>query len=423
KYNIVLEKFNGRNFVYFKTFTGAFNGMDGSIEFEKCFIEDVEKKNEYRIYLEMYEGGMIVFNGKQEPINISIVGECADFDIDVTGAKKIGEIFELSSTNESEVEIQLNIKDKGNYNTLTASVYVDYKEMDKPIFEPVVVNGKKFIVKLSDVLFENNDSNIYVVLKDALGNQRQRIFAICKPESARSFFYSITEEVLSNIFTDEVNLRFESRNCQSLIPVIKNEKYEIVSEKIIGMRDKNQGVLSFKLSDYFEDRKWKNMELRFKVNQSEVLSNVINIGIDNNEPFVLLDNFDDEGYRIIKEDKTEITGTISDENFFFVGEASLKCDFIATMYTHIIEGKDFDEVWCGEDLVSFIKYEKFSIVSALGEIDIYKNGTRVYPKKITDFDERKFFISVVDFDNFTTYEKNIIANQGGLSFIINERVA
>ncbi|MGL4998825.1 MAG: hypothetical protein ACRC5T_07660, partial [Cetobacterium sp.] len=45
KYNIVLEKFNGRNFVYFKTFTGAFNGMDGSIEFEKCFIEDVEKKN------------------------------------------------------------------------------------------------------------------------------------------------------------------------------------------------------------------------------------------------------------------------------------------------------------------------------------------------------------------------------------------
>lgn len=422
-YKLIIEKEENGNYNYMSSFSGKYNYNDGTVEFLKCnFKKSLSTNANFIVYIELYEGGIRVFNGKDRHLKVILRKECVDFKIDVEGSKNILDVFEIEDEFLESLNIKITSQEESKFNTFMYYLEINKNESVTPnTFKPFGNKEIELIEIITPEMFLNNETYIHVFLKDSFNNTKYKKFHLVTKNSKFTCF-EIKDEIkkIRNV-TENISVFFEERSVEYLNPVIQyNQNIQIKSETKIGLLNKRNGYFDMKLSDYFTDiNDIENCQLFFTINGSNILSNPVYIDIDNKEPKIFFNNLDEDNYMIVR-DETEnvnLTGVIEDKNFFYVGNGSIKCDFEDIGYNLIVRGNNFDKVVINGSECIYIKGEEYSYVlsDTYGTPEFFLNNESITLEYIDDYEENgKVVFVIFDSTELSTYENNIISTQGNL---------
>ena len=422
-YKLIIEKEEKGVYNYMSSFSGRYNYNDGTVEFEKCsFKKSISNNANFRIYVELYEGGIRTYNGKDKLINVILRKECVDFKVDIEEAKKILDVFEIENELINEINIKITSQENSKFNTFMYHLEINKNEVVIPeVFLPFGNKEIEKTVELQPEMFLNNETYIHVFLKDSFNNIKYNKYHLITKNSKFTCFEIKDEIKKIRSLSEEISLFFEERTVESLIPIIQtDENTQIKSEKKIGLLDKRNGYFNMTLAEYFPDV--ENIEeciLYFAINETKITSNSVYIDIDSKEPKIFFNNLDEDNYQLIKEDidKINLSGVIEDKNFFYIGSSSLKCDFENIGYNYIVKGNSFDSVSVNGSECIYIKGHTYSYVisQTYGQLNFLLNGEPIVLDYIDDSNEGgKSLFVIFNKNELSTHENNIIATQGGL---------
>ena len=433
-YFLVIEKEVNGTYILEKKINGSYNS--GTISYENCNFDDiVSNSSSYKLYFQFHEGGVIVYNGKDKPFLINLKTKCEDFDVDIYDSIMIDEYYEIQKidTELSSITFKMSIINNKNFNNYKY-FYVFSSAMEENFeheYKILTENEIEIIEPISIASFSKGVTYLHFYLKDTFDNISHRIFKITTKQNTLTLFEIINKEI--NLVKDEIfSIFYKSRNIKSVTPVIETvseseEKKIYVSKKNIGTLDLNKNVLTFKLSDYFEEDFSNNkLFLYFQLNENKNdVSNKMLLLIDSVPPEISITNFQDN-YKLITNDESfvEIVGQIKDENFFYLGNNKQKMDLKKAKHYLIVysEYNIYSVLFDGvNEKKEFLKYSNFYVVESLSEtFTIYDKDDSVVPVDnytyINDFTKNGFknLYIFLDESELSQYEINIIEHQNGL---------
>lgn len=435
-FNLIIERENNGIYYFYKKYSATLDSYDMTMNFNNCSFDVSSLSNEkFKIYLELYETGITVYTGKNEPFYIELKNQCDDFTIDVENTKKINDVYEFQNGSEDKIEevsFNVTLLDKTSNNTLLIySVISPDEEIEYKTFEPLGKNSKKFTVEIVPGMFSGNETYIHVALKDTFGNIRYKKVKLLASGSTFSSLEIFSDDIIvvendGNIGS-QLNLMVEYVNVESLTPVLVYSDDKIVASKTFGSRLITDGKIQIEMNEYFEKYQsimmsYGSAELYFILNEDESsVSNSVVISYDNSEPVVKLLNLDSDNYILVKDsvDYFTISGTIFESNLFYIGGENKKCTLENASYSMLIESEDVEHVDFDGKVISVSNYKELGICKAYGNSFRFLDGKYNEIKDvnyITDWveDNEKKLYMVIESSKLSDYEKNIIKFQGGL---------
>lgn len=433
---LVIEKEVNGTYILEKKING--NYSSGIITYEKCNFDDViSNSSSYRLYFQFNEGGIIVYNGKDKPYYINLKTKCEDFDIDIYDSILIKDIYEIQKINTelSSITFKMSIINNKNFNNyryfyvFSNSIEYTGKEINYKI---LTENELTVTEPISISSFEKGITYLHFYLKDTFDNISHRVFKITTKQNTLTLFEIINKEI-SLVGDEQFSIFYKSRNIKSVTPVIEvtdsqNVTKTYVSKKTIGTFDLNSNVITFKLSEYFEETFANNkLFLYFRLNENENdCSNKMLILLDSVAPEISITNFDSNNYKLITTDEkiVNVIGQIKDENFFYLGNNRQKIDLTKAKHYLIVYSESnvhyvtFDD---SQEKIEFLKHSNFYITESKGSTfklytkdeELISNDSYQYINDFVKPDTKNFYI-VFDKKELSQYELNIIEHQGGL---------
>ncbi|MGL6099850.1 MAG: hypothetical protein ACRC0G_09535, partial [Fusobacteriaceae bacterium] len=430
---LVIEKENKGVYYHYKAISGEYDVYEKSFNFKNVKLVNDNDSEKYRIVVEFKENGIVVYNTKEYAKELFYKPVADEFNIDVHEAKRIDNVFELQNENDEEVSFTFTVDTYAQNTTLQLRWWFDYNQnSDSDVkFEPLGAASKIFKQNKSVIDFYENQTFIHIELKDVFGNIRKKSYKILAPGNTYSLFEIFNEPIIINSLDVLNKLFIDYRNCSSIRPVIEYTSDKTtrvtVSDKIFGEAYYNKNSFEFKLSELFSEEELKlsqKFNLSFKLNESESKSGFVEIIIDNKKPVIKLSNLDEDNYLlIVDEKKTEqINGMIFDESLFFVGSESRKCGFEGvTDKLFIHSEKELTSVTFANGEESFLySYGKYYVCEdKRGDFELFDSDGLVENTKYQFVrhwhqDDQKHFYMMLEKNQLSNYEKNIITNQGGL---------
>lgn len=436
---LIIEKNINGIYTLEKRISGTYNNSTNIIEYLNCNFDDtISNSASYRLYFQFNEGGIITYNGKDKPYFINLKSKCEEFNIEIYDSILINDYYEIQNIDIDipSITFKISIEDNKRYNS-----YRYYYTFKNTISNKDIIPNYKTLENDSIIItegvsanfFENDITYLHFYLKDVFDNVSYKVFKITTKQNTLTLFEILNTEI--NIKpTEEVNVFYNMRNVESITPVIKivndqNVTKEYISKKTIGTYDKLKNIISFKLSEYFEEEFDNNdLKLHFILNNNEKnKSNEMIIYIDSLKPTLDIINFNEDNYKlIITDDKTtDVIGKIQDSNFFYLGNNRQKIELKKAKHYLIIhsDNNDIQYVSFGENEKKYelLKYSKYYIIETLSETftvydknkDIVSNNEYTYLNDFVNESSKNIYITF-DKRKLTNYELNIIENQGGL---------
>lgn len=431
---LVIEKENKGLYYHFKTVSGEYDAYEKSFNFKdvKLSTEDISSK--FKIVLEFKEGGITVFNTKENYKELFFKPSTEDFEIDIHDAKRIHDVFELQNENDVNLSFDISVSSETTNTTLQCRYWFDKNQESEGVggFEPLGISNKSFSTPMNIIQFHENQTFLFIELKDVFGNIRKKKYRILAPRNTYSLFEIFNEPIVINSFETAFKIFVDYRNCSKIRPVINYfvEKTErsLVSEKVFGEAYYENNVFDVKLSDLFNINDLSSaakFKLRFILNDyEESSSGDLEIVVDNKKPIIKLSNLDEENYALIVEDKNkeQVNGMIFDESLFFIGSENRKCSFDnVTDKVFIYSETSLKSIRFenGETpyLYSYGNYylaEDKRCSFTISNDDGIVGSDKYSVIRHVPTNGNKHFYMIIDKNKLSNYEKNIIENQGGL---------
>ena len=436
---LVIEKDINGIYTLEKRISGNYNSSTGIVDYINCNFDDIISNTAaYRLYFQFNEGGIITYNGKDKPYFINLKSKCEEFNMEIYDSILIEDYYEIQNIDIDIPSITFKVSIINNKNFNNYRYYYTFKNTisNKDInieYKTLSENSIVITEGVGTEYFKDDITYLHFYLKDTFDNVSYKVFKIATKQNTLTLFEILNTEV--NIKPDEeFSIFYNMRNVESIKSVIKvineqNATNTYVSKETIGTYDKNKNIISFKLSDYFEENfDNSDLKLHFILNNNEKnISNEMLIYIDSIAPVIDITNFNEDNYKLITSDEnvTDVIGKIQDSNFFYLGNNRQKIELSKAKHYLIIysENNDIQFVSFGEEDKKYelLKYSKYYIVESLSETFIIynKNGDIVTSSEYTfvnDFvsDNLKNIYILLDKRKLSNYELNIIENQGGL---------
>lgn len=433
---LIIEKESNGAYILEKRISGVYSS--GVVEYSNCNFDDIVSSNAaYRLYFQFNQGGIIEYNGKDKPYYINLKTKCEDINVDVYDSILIKDYYEIQNIDITlpVVTFKLSVVNNKNFNNYR--YYYKFTNSEEPIstdFEYKTLSENEIVIKegISIASFKNDITYLHVFLKDVFDNVSYKVIKITTKQNTLTLFEILNTEV--NITSnEEFSIFYNCRNITSITPMIKisdeqnNTKEEYVSEKTIGMLNKDKNIISFRISDYFEKNfNNQNVKLSFILNNnSNNVSNEMIILIDSVPPVITITNFED-GYKLINTDESiiNVLGKIQDDNFFFLGNNKQKIDLKNVKHYLLLHSENNDiskVVFDNGKEAEFLKYSKYYITETFGDsFEVYdKEGQLISDSEysfINDYckEDLKNIYIAFDKNKLSQYELNIINTQGGL---------
>ncbi|MGL5717627.1 MAG: hypothetical protein ACRCX2_31725, partial [Paraclostridium sp.] len=333
---LMIEKENKGVYYHYKAVNAVYDSYEKSFNFKDVKLTSETNSEKFRIVLEFKENGIVVYNTKEKAKELYYKPESDEFDIDVHEAKRISDVFELQNENEEQLTFTISVDADSKNTTSQYRWWFDNKKESTSTvkFEPLGDSKKTFSHPKELINFFENEVYIHIEIKDVFGNIRNKKYKILAPGNTYSLMELFNEPIVINSLDTLIKLFIDYRNCVSIRPVIKYivDKSErvTVSESIFGKAYYENSTFEFKINELFKEDVLtlaQKFVLYFKINESESVSNEVEIVIDNKKPIIKLSNLDEENYMLIVDDKNkeQVNGMIFDESLFFVGSESRKC--------------------------------------------------------------------------------------------------
>lgn len=436
---LIIEKDINGIYTLEKRISGTYNNSTGIIEYLNCSFDDIISNTaSYRLYFQFNEGGIITYSGKDKPYFINLKSKCEEFNMEIYDSIMIDDYYEIQNINVELPSVTFKVSVINNKNFNNYRYYYAFKNTisNKDIDVKYKILSEDSIViteGISSASFKDDITYLHFYLKDTFDNVSYKVFKITTKKNTLTLFEILNTEV--NISKDEeFSIFYNMRNVESITPVVKttNEQNVVntyVSEEEIGTYDKDKNVISFKLSDYFEEEfDNSNLKLYFILNKNEKnTSNEMMVYIDSIAPIINITNFDENNYKLISNDEsiTDVIGKIQDANFFYLGSNRQKIELSEAKHFLILhsQNNDIQFVSFGEEEKKYelLKYSKYYIAETFGEVfTVYDKKGQIIPSEeytfVNDFvnEECKNIYIIFDKKQLTNYELNIIENQGGL---------
>lgn len=436
---LIVEKDINGVYTLEKRLSGNYNNSTGIVEYVNCSFDDIVSTTaSYRLYFQFNEGGIINYNGKDKPYFINLKSKCEEFNMEIYDSILIEDYYELQNVDIDMPSVTFKVSVINNKKYNNYRYYYTFKNTSSN--KDIVVNYKTLTEDsititegISSASFKDDITYLHFYLKDVFDNVSYKVFKITTKQNTLTLFEILNTEV--NILKDEeFSIFYNTRNVESITPVVKvtnnqNITKTYVSEKTIGTYDKEKNVISFRLSEYFEEEfDNSNLQLHFILNKNETnTSNEMMIYIDSLPPIIDITNFDEKKYKLITTDEnvTDVIGKIQDSNFFYLGNNRQKIELSKARHYLILnsENNDIQYVSFGdsEEMIEFLKYSKYYIVETQSEsFTVYNKNKEIVPEEeytfLNDYvsEESKNIYIILDKRDLSNYELNIIENQGGL---------
>ncbi|MGL5767926.1 MAG: hypothetical protein ACRCX8_20000 [Sarcina sp.] len=432
---LVIEKENKGLYYHYKTVSGTYDAYEKSFNFNSVQMNTEDISSKFKIVLEFKESGITVFNTKENFKELYYKPNAEEYDIDVHDSKRINNVFELQNNSEDNVVFDISVNTEDVNTTLQYRYWFDNSEDSKTNvdFLPLGKSQRTFSTPINLISFVNNETFIYVEVRDVFGNIRQNKYKLLAPGNTYSLFQIFNEPIVVNSYESNIKLFIDQRNCSSIKPsitfTIDKTKKTIVSDKIFGDAFYTNNTFEFKLSELFDFTNIESVtkfKLQFILNSNATsLSNELEIILDNKKPIIKLSNLDEENYALIVDDKKteQVNGMIFDDSLFFVGSENRKCTFDNVSNKIFIHSKmaiSKIEFSSGESPYLY-SYGDYYLAEDAGTDFTIKNSDNVIvdPKNYTYIrhklkDGFKRFYIMLQKSKLSNYEKNIIEFQGGL---------
>lgn len=436
---LVIEKDINGIYTLEKRISGTYNNSSGIVDYINCNFDDIISNTAaYRLYFQFNEGGIITYNGKDKPYFINLKSKCEEFNMEIYDSILIDDYYEIQNIDIDIPSITFKVSIINNKNFNNYRYYYTFKNTISNRY--IVVNYKTLSENsivitegVSAASFENDITYLHFYLKDTFDNVSYKVFKITTKQNTLTLFEILNTEI--NIKPDEeFSVFYNMRNVESIKPVVKvtneqNVTNTYVSKKTIGTYDKAKNIISFKLSDYFEETfDNSNLKMHFILNENEKnVSNEMIIYTDSIAPVIDITNFNEDNYKLITSDDkvTDVIGKIQDANFFYLGNNRQKIELSKAKHYLILhsENNNIQFVSFGEEEKKYelLKYSKYYIVESLAETFIVYNKDKEIVKSseytfVNDFvnENSKNIYIIFDKRKLSNYELNIIENQGGL---------
>ena len=412
---LIIEKESDNKY----SFNNSIHGTIGeTIEFKNVeFKNPIEEESKYKIYFEFKQGGITVLNTKRKPLYFVLHTKPTSFNMNIENSIKINDIYELQTTEQDKIKFNFSIK---STNILNYSFKIDSKEnVNFDNFIPIINNNLTTVEEtLTSTMFKDGFTYLHFCLKDNFNNVNYKKYKITTKNNTFTSMYILENEFKINSLEDNINIFFESRNVERLKPIIQYKDKDNLVQKEgseIGTFNNNKKFFILNLKTIFGEIKEKTLELFFVLNnKKELISNKCLIKIDDVKPEIEMNN-----YFLIKNEKInslKLEGKIKDDNLFYIGE-NVKIINPVKNFLLIFSNKNLQKIKFEneekEDLEKFNNY--FTIEDKNKDFEVFDNNNL----KVTDFkyirtDSRKTFFIWLNKNIFTSFEKNLIANQGNL---------
>ncbi|MGL5711528.1 MAG: hypothetical protein ACRCX2_00795, partial [Paraclostridium sp.] len=438
-FKLVLERENNGVFYHYKKLDALLDSYEMTLNFTNCKLDSNEFSNDkFKIYLMLYENGIPVYSGENSAIFVTLKTKGDEFYIDVNNTKKIDDVFEIQNSSEVLTEIDLTIKtyDQATSNNLLYYCNISHEETIKMgTYEVLGVNEKNVKVAITPTTFLNNETYIHIAIKDIFGNVNYKKYKLLALGNNFSSFEIFSDDIIIGDLDGAIDLYIDFRNVAAITPVItykeNNTEVKEVAVEQIGTYNLEGGRLSFIPSEYFNFKsimEYKNVAyLSFYLNgNKELETKSVALLYDDKSPVVKISNLDENNYGLTRNDSDyfKINGSFMEDNLFFIGRESKKCDFLEMQHTLIISSTK-ELVYAefttssGVERVNLQKYGDAYVCQSLSESFLVyddKGVQATHDSFINDYASngtKKLFL-VFEKEKMSNYERNIIDNQGGL---------
>lgn len=431
-YKIVLEKELNGVYVRENVFTGEAYKLQKQVLFNNCnFGDSSDNTNlKYRLKLEFYAGGILVYDGSDFSCGIVLKHQCENYTIDIDNSVRIGDFFELKNdTAVDNIEFSVNVETSQEYNTLM--YYFDFsseESIEPGKYKVFGTSYKKFNYIVSNPIFKNDFTYLHFFLKDSFDNIRYKKIKVITKENLNELMEIVSGDVYLSDINDKFNVFYNIKNVREIqvklnITKSDNNKTVAIASKRIGLKNNNNNFVSIELLDNFSNIEEltngaKNIEMSFLINGTEKETNKINLMYDTSAPIITFSNLSDN-YSVVKTDINyfAVLGRVTDGNLFYIGNEIKKYDFIDIPNYMLIyspenlksisyeDGTSEKLIKLNEYYITTFKSDKFSLLN-------YNDEKISNYKAVNDYcneNEKVFFINL-DKNKLSTYEKNLLAN-------------
>lgn len=429
-YKIIVEREINGVFIKEQSFSGE--RENELIKFNDCECKYAKSSNNirYKIYLEAYEGGIVIYTDKDSCAVVTVKHNCDNFYISVYNSILIKDFFELQDEELNFINFKVELEEPALYNSLM--YYYTFNNADKVFpkeFQYLKESNKDFKYAVTNKIFDKGETKLHFFMKDSFGNIKYKIIKMITKHNKNEIFEIIDYNKNIKSFEDTICFFYNSKNITNVKPFlnikyIDNKEKTLESKKIFGLTRNTIKSLEFKLSDCFDDleehlKNFSSLSIFFKINETSNKTENLDIRYDKKKPDVVFLNLN-KNYLKLQDDIKfyELEGQLTEDNLFYIGLNTKKYDF-KNISNNVLVFSDKDIYYLKDDSQhqenKMQKFENcyyskiFSKNYALFDLNKQKVSPKIVLDDIADSGQKCFFI-YMNTELFNTYERNLIAN-------------